>query len=354
MFAAGSIRIETWTDSPLNTSDDVEMLSSLLHICVRAGASVSFVLPFSHEDAKAFWKDQVVPAVATGSRCVLVARFGSRIAGTVQLDLDTQPNQPHRAEVRKLLVHPEARRSGIARSLMTALETEARKAKRTLLTLDTVTGGPAEALYRSLGYVAAGVIPGYSFNYNSRLLEPTTVMYKDLNAIESFMDRMEGKGAGEYGESPSIRRATPDDAQGILDCLRRAFEPYRDGYTTPAFADTVLTHETLQKRLSEMRILVAADTANRIIGTIAYKASNGEGRIRGMAVLPENQGRGVAAALLKQAESGLRGLRCTAVTLDTTRLLSRAQRFYEQNGFSRTGEISSFFGMELFAYRKEL
>ena len=82
---------------------------------------------------------------------------------------------------------------------MTALETEARKAKRTLLTLDTVTGGPAEALYRSLGYVAAGVIPGYSFNYNSRLLEPTTVMYKDLNAIESFIDPMERKGADDYG-----------------------------------------------------------------------------------------------------------------------------------------------------------
>ena len=96
----------------------------------------------------------------------------------------------------------------------------------------------------------------------------------------------------------SIRRATPDLAQGILDCLRRAFEPYRDGYTIPALAKTVLTHETLQRRLYEMQNRVAADATNRIIGTIADEASHGEGRIRRMAVLPENQGRGVAAVLL--------------------------------------------------------
>src|SRR5215472_9061703 len=91
----------------------------------------------------------------------------------------------------------------------------------------------------------------------------------------------------------SIRRATRDDAPGILDCLRRAFEAYRDSYTAAAFTDTVLTPEALEKRQSEMRILVAADATNRIIGTIAYRASNGEGHIRGMAVSPEHQGRGV-------------------------------------------------------------
>lgn len=152
----------------------------------------------------------------------------------------------------------------------------------------------------------------------------------------------------------SIRRATPDDAPGILDCLRRAFEPYRESYTAPAFTDTVLTPEALQKRQSEMRILVAADATNRIIGTIAYKASTGEGHIRGMAVLPEHQGCGVARALLGQAESDLRALHCRSVTLDTTRPLSRAMRLYERSGFRRTGEIASFFGMELFGYQKEL
>lgn len=152
----------------------------------------------------------------------------------------------------------------------------------------------------------------------------------------------------------SIRRATPDDAPGILDCLRRAFEPYRESYSAPAFTDTVLTPEAFEKRQSEMRVLVAADETNRIIGTIAYKASDGEGHIRGMAVSPEHQGCGVARALLDQAESDLRGLNCRSVTLDTTRPLTRAMRLYERNGFRRTGEIASFFGMELFGYQKQL
>jgi ribosomal protein S18 acetylase RimI-like enzyme len=152
----------------------------------------------------------------------------------------------------------------------------------------------------------------------------------------------------------SIRRATPEDTPGILECLRRAFEPYRESYTAPAFTDTVLTPEALEKRQSEMQILVAADATNRVIGTIAYRASNGEGHIRGMAVWPEHQGCGVARALLGKAESDLRKLHCRSVTLDTTRPLSRAMRFYERSGFRRTGEITSFFGMELFAYQKEL
>src|SRR6516165_8272415 len=124
------------------------------------GASVSFVLPFSRDDAKAFWQDQVLPAVHAGSRCVLLARAAGSIVGTVQLDLATPPNQPHRADVKKLLVHPDLRRRGIARALMQAVDAEAHRACRTLLTLDTVTGGPAESLYLSLGYLKVGVIPG--------------------------------------------------------------------------------------------------------------------------------------------------------------------------------------------------
>lgn len=179
-----AIRIETW-ESDASLSDDyngeIDMLAALLHACVHAGASVSFVLPFSHEDAKAFWIDQVLPGVAAGTRCLLVARSLDRIIGTVQLDLATPPNQPHRAEVRKLLVHPDTRRRGIAKTLMIAVDAEARKARRTLLTLDTVTGGPAERLYQSLGYFPIGSIPRYAFNFDSNVLESTTVMYKDLS-----------------------------------------------------------------------------------------------------------------------------------------------------------------------------
>jgi GNAT superfamily N-acetyltransferase len=174
------IQIERWKPDPAGVDGDLEMLACVLQACVHAGGSVSFVLPFPREEARAFWEQQVLPGVQAGSRCVLVARMAGRIVGTVQLDLGTPPNQPHRAEVRKLLVHPEARRRGIARSLMAAVEAQAHEEHRTLLTLDTVTGSAAEPLYRSLGYVAIGVIPRYAFNFDATTLEGTTVMYKEL------------------------------------------------------------------------------------------------------------------------------------------------------------------------------
>jgi ribosomal protein S18 acetylase RimI-like enzyme len=161
-------------------SDDLDGLASLLHASVHAGASVSFILPFSLDDARAFWRDQVIPRVSAGTRRLLVARLAGRIVGTVQLDLATPLNQSHRAEVLKLLVHPDARRNGIARALMTALEDVARTENRTLLTLDTRTGDHAEPLYVSLGYIRAGVIPNYARAPHSAKLEPTTILYKQL------------------------------------------------------------------------------------------------------------------------------------------------------------------------------
>ena len=174
--------IEEWMSDSSNPSlqSDLDMLAEILHATVQAGASVSFVLPFSPEDARAFWRNRVLPGVAAGSRRVLVARSEGKILGTVQLELATPPNQQHRAEVLKLLVHPEARRRGIARALMTAVEETARSAGRTLLTLDTVTGGHAEPLYLSLGFELAGVIPGYARGPRSPELEATSILYKEL------------------------------------------------------------------------------------------------------------------------------------------------------------------------------
>jgi hypothetical protein len=146
------------------------------------GAGVSFVIPFSIDDASAFWAEKVLPGVRAGTRRVLVARDGDRIVGTVQLDLAMPPNQRHRGEVAKLLVHPDARRRGIARALMIALEDVAQSEGRTLLTLDTWTGGYAESLYRSLGYVIVGVIPRYARGSTTPGLEPTTIMYKELSS----------------------------------------------------------------------------------------------------------------------------------------------------------------------------
>ena len=159
---------------------DLDGLSEVLHACVHAGASVSFILPFSTSDALAFWRDKVLPTVTARSRRVLLARLpGGRIAGTVQLDLATPPNQCHRAEVMKLLVHPTARRAGIARALMVAVEEAAHEEGRTLITLDTASDA-AERLYASLGYKVAGVIPRYARRAFTPELEGTTIMYKEL------------------------------------------------------------------------------------------------------------------------------------------------------------------------------
>lgn len=172
--------IERLDPDSARLSNEIQRLGELLHACVHAGASVSFIQPFSLDDAVAFWRAKVLPAVQSGVCIVLLARDAGRTVGTVQLDLATPPNQPHRAEVRKLLVHPSARRRGIARTLMLEAEKHALQSRRTLLTLDTVTGGLAEHLYESLGYIKSGVIPGYARKPDSEVWEATTIMYKQL------------------------------------------------------------------------------------------------------------------------------------------------------------------------------
>lgn len=176
-------RLELSLFGPAELERALPELAGLLHACVLDGASVNFVLPYAPAEAEAFWRDKVLPAVRAGARLLLVARLGGpagRIAGSVQLALDTPPNQPHRAEVSKLLVHPDFRRRGVARALMAALEREAARRGRSLLTLDTRTGDKAEPLYASLGYATAGVIPGYCRDPHEDRLDATTIMYKAL------------------------------------------------------------------------------------------------------------------------------------------------------------------------------
>ncbi len=175
---------ETQPDIAMFTADDianhVRALGALLHACVHDGASIGFVLPFAAEESEAFWSGKVLPAVREGTRMLWVARAGGAIAGSAQLDIDTPPNQPHRAEVRKLLVHPDFRRRGIARALMADLERYASGLGRSLLTLDTRTGDTAEPLYASLGYRTSGIIPGYCRDPFKDHLDATTIMYKTL------------------------------------------------------------------------------------------------------------------------------------------------------------------------------
>ncbi len=159
-------------------TERIDGLVEVLCEVVDGGASVSFLPPMDRSQARRFWEG-AIRAVAGGSRVLLVAESGADLLGTVQLDLSATPNQLHRADVMKLLVRRRARRLGLGRRLMLRLEDEARRAGRSLLTLDTWTGSPAEALYRSLGYTLAGVIPGYALTADGTL-EPTSIMYKAL------------------------------------------------------------------------------------------------------------------------------------------------------------------------------
>jgi GNAT superfamily N-acetyltransferase len=183
MDVVAGVQIEEWRPDPAaaaSLDSDIDALGEILRAVVYDGAGVSFVVPFSPDEARAFWTEKVLPGVRARTRRVLVARIGDRIVGTVQMDTATPPNQRHRAEVAKLLVHPDARRHGIARSLMVALEALAASEGKTLLTLDTWTGSHAERLYQSLGYTTVGVIPRFARGSLTPELEPATIMYKEL------------------------------------------------------------------------------------------------------------------------------------------------------------------------------
>ncbi len=160
---------------------ELDALAEMLRACVDDGASIGFVQPFGLDDARAFWLDRVLPSVARGERRLLVARDDGRILGTVQLDLATMPNQRHRGEVSKLMVHPDGRRRGIARKLMEAVEAVACEEGRWLLTLDTRSGDAAEPLYLSLGFLVAGSIPLYAHAPEEERFDATTYMFKVLN-----------------------------------------------------------------------------------------------------------------------------------------------------------------------------
>ena len=170
----------TWTLRRLHAVADaqIEGLAEVLIDCVEGGASVSFMHPLSRERAVAFWR-RVAEGVATGARALVIAEDGQGVCGTVQLVLDQPENQPHRADLSKMLVHRRARRRGIGAALMQAAEAAAHDCGKTLLVLDTASDD-AERLYERHGWVRVGVIPGYALLPRGGLC-PTTVYYRNLD-----------------------------------------------------------------------------------------------------------------------------------------------------------------------------
>lgn len=157
------------------THGDVPALVEVLLGVVRGGASVGFLADVSAEDADAFWSAHL----ANPSNVVLVAVDGDRVVGTGTLALAGMPNGRHRAEVAKLLVHPDAQGRGVGRLLLAALEDEARTHGRRTLVLDTVTGSPAQRLYETAGWTVVGVIDDYA-DLPDGTPSPTTYLTKRL------------------------------------------------------------------------------------------------------------------------------------------------------------------------------
>jgi len=157
---------------------DFDGLCDLLIDCVEGGASVSFMLPMTRAKAGAFWKN-VAASLARGERALVVAEDSAGIVGTAQAVWADAENQPHRADVAKMLVHRRARRQGVGAALLAAAEAHAMRIGRTLLVLDTVTGGDAERLYARQGWQRCGEIPRYAL-YPAGGYCSTTVFYKSL------------------------------------------------------------------------------------------------------------------------------------------------------------------------------
>jgi GNAT superfamily N-acetyltransferase len=153
-------------------------LAAVLVDCVEGGASVSFMAPFSEIEALAFFR-KVAASVEAGDTVLLAAKQDGRIVGTVQLGLDTPPNQPHRADIKKMLVHRSARGRGIGAALMAAVENEARRHGRWLLVLDTVPGENGHRLYQRAGWTETGRVPDYAMFPDGRLCD-TAIMWKRL------------------------------------------------------------------------------------------------------------------------------------------------------------------------------
>jgi GNAT superfamily N-acetyltransferase len=164
--------------APAEAHEELDSLARVLADCVEGGASVGYMTPFSHADARAVFEEYARDA-ADGRRIILGAFLDGALIGTAQLVVAVPPNQPHRADVARVLVHRSARRRGIAQRLMDQLEQEARAEGKTLLVLDAVTGGDAARLYERLGWNVVGVIPDYALYPDGRPCD-TTVFWKTV------------------------------------------------------------------------------------------------------------------------------------------------------------------------------
>ncbi len=167
---------------PFEVKSRINELADILLDCVAGGASVSFMADMTREEAMSFW-EIIAVGVSDGSRILLVAEENGQLIGTVQVVASGIPNQPHRSDLSKMLVHRRGRGKGVGAALLKAAENESRNAGWWLMVLDTVSGSEGERLYRRGGWTPVGIIPNYAL-WPDGTLCPTTYFYKDLRSTD--------------------------------------------------------------------------------------------------------------------------------------------------------------------------
>lgn len=285
-------------------------LAEILHACVLGGASVGFELPCPHDEALAFWLG-LEGSVARGERRLFVLRdAGGALAGTLQLVLAGMPNSRHRAELSKMLVHPRARRQGLAPALIAHAEAVARTLGRSLLVLDTCSGEPAERMYLRLGYQRCGEIPQFATMPDGRL-GSTTFMYKLL---------------------PCVAAADPEQAEAVL--LLAELDSELQAIT----GDSSRTHFRADDvRGAGGRFALARDASGQALGCGALRplgeAADGVAELKRMYARPGTKG--VGSALLAWLEAEARCIGYRALRLETRVVNTRAVQFYQAHGYRR-------------------
>ena len=304
---------------------DADQLGEVLRGCVLAGASVGFELPFPHEQARAFWLG-LHAAVERGERRLLVARGADgRIDATLQLVLAGMPNGRHRAELSKMLVHPRARRQGLAQALVGQAEALARSLGRTLVVLDTCSGEPAEGMYLKLGYQRCGQIPQYATMPDGRL-GATTFMYKLLPRVA----------AADPGEADSVLlMAELDETLHAIagDSGRTQFSAADARGEAGCFA---LARDAQGRALGcgALRPFSAAGAAPQPMADVA--------EIKRMYARPGSKGVGSAVLAWLEAEACRIGYR--VLRLETRLANTRAVQFYLAHGYRRIANYGRYAG----------
>ncbi len=315
------MRFDIVTATATDYAAAIPALAQVLRACVMKGAAVGFIPPLDLEGAVAFWRGQA-DAVRAGEKQILLAiSDAGRIVGTVTLALAPQVNGSHRAEIAKMLVHPDARRQGIAAALLKRAEELAREKGRRLLVLDTRQGDDAERLYARLGWQSCGIIPDYALNGDGSS-HATHVMYRQLPPRPRDL---------------RVAAAHPDDPDAIplidalsADLLARFDSDGRRGLA--GWSD-----------VADRSLFALARLDGVPVGCGAVRPFMGEtGEIKRMYATPGSAG--VGAALLSFLEEGARNLGYRQLVLETRWANDRAVAFYRRHGYRLTANYGHYAG----------